>query len=597
MSLFRDLLIQRNKVLYSRVLEYIQNDGTSYIEFPHIFPDQNTIIECVAEGITNAEGTVFAAPFGAGADGSVDGFFVIINTGSGNVGRVCGNLVQTESRLSLNTKYLIRLGYNDSTINDEILTQTGTQTNPTTLPLRLFKLTHADYTGVCRISCCRVYNKVTGTLLLDAAPVLDLEGNPCFWDKVENRLYYNSASSGSFTYKEWDYTNCDYIHTDGNAYINTYNYGYLNTAIEAEFRSTNARSQVAMGARTSATSNAITMFHPGSANTTTIVMDFGDYRETRFNDTHFPINAWYRAHNDKTGRWGKILATGTVYTNNVAWADPISTPTPIYVGFKTPNYTATNYNFIGDYRNAQIYDNGVLIRNYKPVIDGNNVGAFYDECLNTIWTSIGSSEFEGHFVSSNTDYTVVHYLQSSGTQYIDTGYTPSSSNIRMKTNVTSLGSPTQTAICGSEEVGTIPRWIFVLYGQKGTNVDTTRTYPLTGDWNNKSDGFLFTNGKTLDIDWVTSSTSTTIKDLVTGTSYSYTFEEEMNYTNNTTSIKLFQNSDTQRSTIRMRRFSIEEDGKFVKNFISVLNGSTPGMFDTVNKQFKTNAGTGSFTTG
>ena len=195
------------------------------------------------------------------------------------------------------------------------------------------------------------------------------------------------------------------------------------------------------------------------------------------------------------------------------------------------------------------------------------------------------------------DYKVVHYLQSSGTQYIDTGYTPSSSNIRVKTNVTSLGSPTQTAICGAEDRESVPRWVFILYGQSASGVDTTKTYPLTGDWNNRESGFVFTNGKTLDIDWTTSSTSTTIKDLVTGTSYTYNYATDMNYSNNTTTLKLFQNSDTQRSTIQMRRFSIEEDGKLVKNFISVLNSSTAGMYDTINKQFKTNAGTGTFTTG
>ena len=192
-------------------------------------------------------------------------------------------------------------------------------------------------------------------------------------------------------------------------------------------------------------------------------------------------------------------------------------------------------------------------------------------------------------------YTEVEYLQSSGTQYIDTGWSPNSSDLRAKFKVKSMGSPNQTAICGAEKTGVTPRWVFIMYGQ---NANTSKTFPLTGDWNNNSNGFTFTSGTVLDIDWTANSTSTTITDKVSNTTYTQAMSFTINYPNNNVTLKLFQNSDSQRSSIQMYYYQIWDNGKLVRDLIPVLDWDmTPCMYDKVSGVLKTNDGSGSFVAG
>ena len=192
-------------------------------------------------------------------------------------------------------------------------------------------------------------------------------------------------------------------------------------------------------------------------------------------------------------------------------------------------------------------------------------------------------------------YCEVEFLQSSGTQYIDTGWSPVSNDLRVKFKTTSVSAPNTTAVCGAEKSGITPRWVFILYGQ---SADTTKTFPLTGDWNNSTNGFTFTSGSVLEIDWTTSSTSTTITDSVSGTTYTHDFGSTINYSNNNITLKLFQNGDSQKSSVQINYYKIWDGGNLVRDFIPVLDWNmTPCMYDRVTGQLFYNAGTGDFVAG
>lgn len=186
-------------------------------------------------------------------------------------------------------------------------------------------------------------------------------------------------------------------------------------------------------------------------------------------------------------------------------------------------------------------------------------------------------------------YCETEYLESSGTQYIDTGWSPSSNDLRVKFKAKSIGSPNQTAICGAEKTGTTPRWVFILYGQ---NANATKTFPLTGDWNNNSNGFTFTSGSVLEIDWTANSTSTTITDKVSNTTYTQVMGSTINYPNNDVTLKLFQNSNSQRSSIQLYYYQIWDNGTLVRDFIPVLDWDMkPAMYDRATGQLFYNMGT------
>lgn len=196
-----------------------------------------------------------------------------------------------------------------------------------------------------------------------------------------------------------------------------------------------------------------------------------------------------------------------------------------------------------------------------------------------------------------TTYKELDYLESTGTQYIDTLWHPQSNNLRVKFKVKSKGTPRSTSICGAENSNIVPRWVFVMFGQAA---DDTKTFPLIGDWKNggtgfAAEGFTFTDGTILDIDWTTSSTSTTITDSISNITYTHTFDTAITYSNNTTTLKLFQNGDAQKSSIDMYYYQIYDNNTLVRDFVPVLDfNKTPAMYDKVNDVLYYNQGTGQF---
>ena len=198
-------------------------------------------------------------------------------------------------------------------------------------------------------------------------------------------------------------------------------------------------------------------------------------------------------------------------------------------------------------------------------------------------------------MTSKPYYTELEYLESDGNQCIETGWSPTSNNLRTRFKAQSLGSPLGTAVCGLEKNGVTPRWIFILFGQ---SADSTKTFPLIGNWNNKTEGFTFTNGSTLEIDWTTTATSTTITDSISNVTYSHTYGTSITFSNNDNTLKLFQNGDTQKSSIRLYYYQIYDNNNVVHDFIPVLdNDKVPCMYDKVSGQCFYNAGTGNFVAG
>ena len=193
----------------------------------------------------------------------------------------------------------------------------------------------------------------------------------------------------------------------------------------------------------------------------------------------------------------------------------------------------------------------------------------------------------------------VEYLESTGTQYIDTEWHPSSNNLRLLLDVMSTGNNGSRAISGSEITGITCRWLFVLYNQ----ANGSYTYPLIGNWNNgvgSGKSFDFSSGIRLSLDWTATSTNTMITNILDGSSFSHDFD--VDFTTHTSSLKLFQNTDRQRSLIRLFSCKIYDNGILVRDFIPVrftneLGQSEGAMYDRVSGQFFRNQGIGTFVIG
>ena len=441
--------------------------------------------------------------------------------------------------------------------------------------------------------------KDNGTLVRDMIPCKDENNVGYMFDRVTHTAYLN-AGTGSFTYGNtlptkkmrliktakrdlpYGYTEVEYLQSTGTQYIDT---GLAST--------TGFRGVATLEVTANETAILFgTQLTPGAttSNKNMLFTNGGKFKlgctTLEYVGSSFSINTKYNVDfSTESSCYLKVDGTTSISETNTD--DRSVGNINIFCGTKSGE--------IGYFAKMKLYCfkmyiSNTLVRDFIPVLDNNNVPCMYDKVTGTTFYNAGTGDFV-----AGRQIKPVEYLQSSGTQYIDTGWTPKSNDLRVKFKVKSMGSPNQKAICGAEKTGIIPRWVFILYGQ---NANVSKTFPLTGDWNNSTDGFTFTNGTVLDIDWTTSATSTTITDSISNTTYTYTFASSITYSNNDVSLKLFCNSTSQKSSIQMNYYQIWDNGVLVRDFIPCIDeNNTPYMFDKVTHSVFLNVGTGSFTYG
>ena len=181
-------------------------------------------------------------------------------------------------------------------------------------------------------------------------------------------------------------------------------------------------------------------------------------------------------------------------------------------------------------------------------------------------------------------YTQLEYIQSTGTQWIDTGFKPNqNTRIKMDCNVIGFNSEDaflfgariasgNTAFClAADDANT--RW-FALYGNAVQNPTGTCTGKHSIDYNQNVltlDGKNFTFAKT-------------------------TFQSSYN-------LLLFAtitngNVDSQRGKMAIYSCQIYDTGNLIRDFVPCVDPTgNAGLYDLVDGKFYANAGTGTFTAG
>ena len=483
-------------------------------------------------------------------------------------------------------------------------TITGTFTS--TANLNLFRVNSSSplYSYI-KVYYLKIWDN--GTLVMDMIPCKDENNVGYMFDRVSHSVYLN-AGTGAFTYgaelpkkkvrlikdskrrvpkgfKEVEYLENTQTGASRN-WINTGVVSNSNTQLEVCISYNDVSTGKLMGS--------------GYAGNTRF--NFGiESNKFRFGlgSGWFDANSSISTPDTKPHIWILDSATqtgiidGYSQTTTLSLPDTNIYPITLFARSNNDNGNAETANTtIGKIYYVKIWKNNVLVRDMIPCLDASNVPCMWDKVNGKAYYNEGTGSFTyGHTIKQ------VKYLESSGTQYIDTGWSPNSNDLRVQFKAKSMGSPLGTAICGSEKTGTTPRWIFIMFGQSG---NSTKTYPLTGTWNNTSSdtAFTFTSGTTLDIDWVANSTSTTITDKISNTSYTQAMTSTINYPNNNVTLKLFCNSTTQKSSIQMNYYKIYDNGTLVRDFIPVKDENGVGyLLDTISHTLYNNAGTGSFTVG
>ena len=184
-----------------------------------------------------------------------------------------------------------------------------------------------------------------------------------------------------------------------------------------------------------------------------------------------------------------------------------------------------------------------------------------------------------------TGYTELEYIQSSGTQYIDTGVKPSN-NTQVSINFNANPIKNNTEILGARNSGVYYELLFenygspVLYLQYGSKTPTVQV--SAGAFNLK-----ISNGKLCNIStgaiMVDASASGTFS--ISNTLYLFALHNASGGVERGIAAKLYS-------------CTIYNENTMVRDFVPCKNVSgAVGLYDTVEGQFYANAGTGTFTAG
>lgn len=262
---------------------------------------------------------------------------------------------------------------------------------------------------------------------------------------------------------------------------------------------------------------------------------------------------------------------------------------PLYFGGINETGSGTDRPFIGQIYDIKIWQGSTLVRDYVPCVrNSDGVAGLYDKVENKFYTNSGTGSFGSGAATGGVveEYQRVEYIEATGTQYIDSGYKPTSEVLKYDLEYAITSSTCNFSIMG--------------------NNDDTDKYFGIQFWGNKfyigtSRGLLYNswtqNQKYHKIVEANNGTLTVTTDGV-GESTSYVSSLYKN-----SSIGLFAcKGDTKVESYGHARIyysKIYDNNILVRDFVPVVRSrdGVAGLYDMVGHKFYANAGSGSFKTG
>lgn len=408
------------------------------------------------------------------------------------------------------------------------------------------------------------------------------------------------------------YTQLEYIQSNGGAhYIDTGFKPNQNTGIIAKFQLLSSTgNQTPIFSRTSRNVASFGVFIDSNSRWT------ADYGTLRYTNRSIGAQTLINLNFDKN----VVKLNNDSYTFDAQTFQGSSNLT--IFGMNTGGTVANNARM--NFYSCEIYDNGTLIRSFIPCKNPSGTIGLYDIVNSKFYTNVGSggtftagpevekstritinylgnnkivdidneqiqeltkdTEWIFQFVAGSPlpdGYTQLEYIQSSGSQYINTGFKPN----------------------------------------QGTKISITVDFPLSGTaWlyggrtsaGSNSLGFLCEGGNHYRFDYASS-----INELATKPTGKFTIDSDKNkcyingelvftatYTTFTSPVNMyiFNNNNNGSlsggSSAKLYNCSIYDNGVLIRSFIPCKNASgTVGLYDSVNNQFYQNAGSGTFIAG
>lgn len=187
-------------------------------------------------------------------------------------------------------------------------------------------------------------------------------------------------------------------------------------------------------------------------------------------------------------------------------------------------------------------------------------------------------------MSLPSGYTQLEYIQSSGTQYINTGFKSPSSGLKIALDFEYIADHSTTTLFGSEKNGV---YSICPYGNPEFYVGSTiRLLSYSAELNTRYNLVVEAKNNKLTTTWNKISYTGSYSGSLESTQDIYLFANNIN------------NSVGQIVSIKLYECSMYANDVMTRNFIPCKNPSgVIGLYDSVNSVFYANAGTGRFTAG
>ena len=409
-------------------VEYLESSGTQYIDTGFI-PNQDTKVELGAK-ITRDLSSGF--PYFGSRTSSTSNGYSFQRYSNGKFGGQYGTKINNSTK-AVDTNFHIILKDKNIIYMDGVIIETQ-DTATFTCPGNMY-INAMNNNGTAAVQDCNVayyYMKIwdNGNLIRDYIPVLDPNGRPAMYDKVEGKTYYNQET-GEFNYGK-QIIPVEYLESTGTQYIDAGVGGDLTTELTCEASITqagNASVTNIMGNNVTS-SRAITInMSANITNPSPSRIRFGNTDTTTVAGS-INLNTFYKYDTNKNkltvrDSGGTVLNT---YSFNATTA--FTTNGNILI-FKLGD-TSTQYIGKIKVKCATIKNSGVLVRDYIPVIDENNIGYMFDKVTHALYENKGTGAFSyGEKVYKRRlrlvsepwytkKYDLLTYLESTGTQWINT---------------------------------------------------------------------------------------------------------------------------------------------------------------------------------
>lgn len=350
-----------------------------------------------------------------------------------------------------------------------------------------------------------------------------------------------------------------------------------------------------------------------------------DEVEFVFQNTEPNVYKWFFGEHDNNARFGLGSGDGAnkrnvAYGNNTYKVSDAAMYNTIHTfeanqngvfidGSKVANFasfasTSTLYLFNlnlsgGNYAcSAKVWSykhsrNGVLIRDLIPAIDANDIPCMYDKVSGKLFYNQGSGQF-GYAELSRLplEYQEVEYLESTGTQYIDTGINPDDT-YGYFVDMEQIESWSEQCPIGCMDAGN--RFVGVYFANRTTGTTTTslsvgfgsyvktEVYPAGFNVNQKvitSCNYMSNRKVIFDGYEIKDLSDINIKGAISRTIY------------------LFNRHYSSSAIFKGRIYNavISKDNEIVADFVPCYRKADgeAGMYDLVTETFFTNQGTGTF---